>query len=169
MELPIGGGYGWGGAREGAGRKPQDGRGGARQGAGRPLGRKTRPDRRKLEPPGESKMPTPKVADYRPIALRARDWTHLALATLVIVMRDVTAPAASRVTAATAMLDRAYGKPTDRIENISDPNALDRMSDEQIELLVAALRTDAAARGTVIEIKAEATADAVDGAAGTPF
>ena len=133
--------------------------GGTRQGAGRPLGRKTRPDRRKLEPPGETKMPTPKIVDFRPIALRARDHMPLALATLVAVMQDPTAPHAPRIAAANAMLDRAYGKPTERVVNRKS-SVLEELSDDELRAMIAALRTlseNVAAEGEVLEIEATGT------------
>ena len=131
--------------------------GGARQGAGRPLGRRTRPDRLKLEPPGETKMPTPKIVDFRPIALRARDHTPLALATLAEVMSDPTAPASARITAAIAILDRGYGKATERVVNRKS-SVLEELSDDELRAMIAALRTlsenAAAAEGEVLEVEA---------------
>lgn len=42
----------------------------------------------------------------------AREYTDNALATLVEVMQDKEAPPSARVSAANAILDRGYGKPT---------------------------------------------------------
>ena len=140
MELPLDMHNGWGGARPGAGRKPKDGRGGARAGAGRPRGRKTTPERRKLEPPGELKMPTPKVVDFRPIALRARDHTGLALAALVSCLRDPNAPWPAVIAAANAILDRGWGRPTEKVANLN-LNPLAGLTDEALQELLDALRT----------------------------
>ncbi|WP_245524607.1 hypothetical protein [Methylobacterium nonmethylotrophicum] len=42
----------------------------------------------------------------------ARERTEDAIDVLVAIMRDEGAPSAARVSAATAILDRGYGKPT---------------------------------------------------------
>ena len=47
----------------------------------------------------------------------ARIHTSQALMTLVEVMNNSDAPPAARVTAATALLDRGYGKPTQSVES----------------------------------------------------
>lgn len=46
----------------------------------------------------------------------ARSYTDSAIKTLVGVMQQPDAPAAARVTAAQALLDRGWGKPTQTIE-----------------------------------------------------
>jgi hypothetical protein len=46
----------------------------------------------------------------------ARDYTVEALETLAAIMRDKRAPAAARVSAANALLDRGYGKPLQTVE-----------------------------------------------------
>ena len=48
------------------------------------------------------------------VAAAARERTVDAAYTLVSICRDPTAPAAARVAAATAILDRAWGKPRRR-------------------------------------------------------
>ena len=57
----------------------------------------------------------------RPVAIRdlkeaAKSHTRQALNTLISVMNDTSAPSASRVTAATALLDRGWGKPQQSVE-----------------------------------------------------
>lgn len=47
----------------------------------------------------------------------ARAHTADALGTLVAVMGDIQAPAAARVSAANAILDRGYGKPMQALEH----------------------------------------------------
>ena len=42
----------------------------------------------------------------------AREYTDTALATLAAIMTSFEAPAAARVSAASALLDRGYGKPS---------------------------------------------------------
>ena len=85
-------------------------------------------------------MPTPKIVDFRPIALRARDHAPLALATLADVMRDPKAPHASRISAANAILDRAYGKATERVENVRGLNTFDGVSDDELRMMIETLR-----------------------------
>lgn len=77
-----------------------DGRGGARQGAGRPAGSKN------------------KVTEQsrRTIADLASAYTDDALAALVKIMRDGQSESA-RVSAANAVLDRAYGKPVQALDH----------------------------------------------------
>ena len=52
-----------------------------------------------------------------PIEIRslARSYTNSALKTLVAIMTEISAPAAARVSAAQALLDRGWGKPTQPI------------------------------------------------------
>jgi hypothetical protein len=110
--------------------------GGKRPGAGRPKGSKNK--ERRLSPPDEPRV---KIDDYRPLPLRARDYTGLALGTLVAVMRDTTASAGARVTAATAVLDRGWGKPTERV-TVSSKNAFDAFegfTDDELSAMVMAL------------------------------
>ena len=64
------------------------------------LGRKT----------GGRKKGTPNKVQS-PIKEAAREYTPEALETLAAVMQDEKQPAAARVSAANAILDRAYGKP----------------------------------------------------------
>jgi hypothetical protein len=51
----------------------------------------------------------------------ARELTQEAIDTLAAVMNDPKAPPAARVSAATAILDRGHGKPTQAVE-MSGPN-----------------------------------------------
>ena len=50
----------------------------------------------------------------------AREYTERALLTLVAIATDEEAPPAARVTACTAILDRAHGKPTQMIEGAGE-------------------------------------------------
>src|SRR6516162_10393579 len=98
---------GWGGRRPGAGGKP---------------------GRRKLPMP---EMPGVRLFDPRPIALRARDYTHLALAGLVRTLCDPEAPHAAVVNAAREMLDRGYGRAVELKRTVS-MGAFDRYSDAEL-------------------------------------
>ena len=70
--------------------------GGVRKGAGRPPGKVSQA--------------------MRDIAKMAKEHGEMALDVLVEVARDKEAPHASRISAATALLDRGYGKPIQAVE-----------------------------------------------------
>ena len=72
--------------------------GGRRPGAGRPPG-------------SRNKATLAREAGAKTLTDLARENTEAALAALLEVAGDATAPAAARVTAATALLDRAWGRP----------------------------------------------------------
>jgi len=57
------------------------------------------------------------VAEIRSLA---RGHTEAALSTLASIMHQEKAPAAARVTAAQALLDRGWGRPAQPIENGED-------------------------------------------------
>ena len=84
--------------------------------------------------------------DFRPLALRARDHTGKALQTLVNTLDDPMATAAAKVSAAIAVLDRGWGKPTERHEHVS-LNAVAELSDDELRNAIALLRTTAAPTG----------------------
>jgi hypothetical protein len=77
--------------------------GGARTGAGRPKGKVS-----------EAK---------RTIAEAARGQAEAALKVLIDVAKDSDAPAAARVSAANAILDRGYGKPVAQFEHTGKDGA----------------------------------------------
>src|SRR5262249_32139232 len=122
---------GWGGRRTGAGAKP---------------------GRRKLPMP---EMPGVRLFDPRPIALRARDYTHLALAGLVRTLCDPKAPYPAVVTAAREMLDRGYGRAVE-FKNTVNLRAFDGYSDADLDELIARLKS------------LENPAPVIDGVAGQP-
>lgn len=72
-------------------------RGGKREGAGRKVGAVT--------------------AAKRELAEMAKDHAEAALETLVSIHKSGTEPASARVSAANAILDRAYGKPPQSLEH----------------------------------------------------
>jgi Family of unknown function (DUF5681) len=98
--------------------------------------------------PGQSGNPTgrPKRSAtiearriFRDVMTAARERTQDALDTLASVMRDPKAPAAARVSAAQALLDRGYGKPAQAIGVSAEPD-LTHLSDEDLEILERILR-----------------------------
>lgn len=66
--------------------------------------------------PGAGRKPGKVGAAKRALADMAKDHAEAAMATLAAIHSDTTAPPAARVTAATAILDRAYGKPHQAVE-----------------------------------------------------
>ena len=77
--------------------------------------------------------------DFRPLSLRARDHTGKALQTLVNTLDDPTATAAAKVSAAIAVLDRGWGRPTERHEHVS-LSAVAELSDDELRNAIALLR-----------------------------
>lgn len=78
--------------------------------------------------PGQSGNPSGRPKDYvlpdgRTLRDLVRTHTIEAVETLIGVARDETAPAAARVAAASAILDRGYGKPPVTIAD-EDGNAM---------------------------------------------
>ena len=61
----------------------------------------------------------------------ARAHTETALKALAGIMNQEDAPAAARVSAAVALLDRGYGKPMQQVENGS-PGDFSHMTDEEL-------------------------------------
>jgi hypothetical protein len=105
--------------------------GGRRSGAG------AKPGRRKLPMP---EMPGVRLVDPRPIALRARDFTHLALAGLVRTLCDPEAPYPALVNAAREVLDRGYGRAVE-FKRTVNLGAFDGLSDADLDELIARLQS----------------------------
>lgn len=74
------------------------------------------------------------VAEVRQVA---RQWTTAAIDTLVEVMQDKSAPAASRVMAASTILDRGHGKAPQHVSVTETP--LDKLDPATLAALAAAL------------------------------
>ena len=75
----------------------------------------------------------------RDVMTAARERTQDALDTLFAIMKDPKAPAAARVSAAQALLDRGHGKPAQAIEVNAEPD-MTQLSDEDLETLERILR-----------------------------
>ena len=72
------------------------------------------------------------IADVKQLA---REASKDAIDTLISVMKNETAPVAARVTAAQAVLDRGWGRPSQTIE--ANVNVFDRMSDAELREFVS--------------------------------
>jgi hypothetical protein len=81
------------------------------------------------------------VADVK---AAARELTLDAMDTLKLVMKDPKAPPAARVGAATAILDRGWGKPTQPVD--ANINWTDSIALEEKEAMLAVLEAVKAAR-----------------------
>jgi len=98
--------------------------------------------------PGQSGNPTgrpkrPATIEARRIcadvADAAREFTVDAINTLAAIMNDPKTPAAARISAAQAILDRGHGRPPQGIEVSTQPD-LTHLSDEDLETLERILR-----------------------------
>lgn len=91
-------------------------------------------------------MPFPKGACPNPgglkrkgraeLAALAREYTEDAIKTLADICTDAEAPAAARVTAASALLDRGWGKPTQEV-NINDERDYSVMDENELDKSLA--------------------------------
>ena len=84
------------------------GRGGRRRGAGRPPG-------------SRNKATLAREAGAKTLTELAQEKTEGAVAVLEAVMNQPYSPASARVSAAIALLDRAWGRPAQRVEADEDP------------------------------------------------
>ena len=103
-------------------------RGGRREGAGRKKGSK---DRR----PRSSPIIIANAQEKRELREAAREYTERALKTLAAICSEGQSEAA-RVSAACALLDRGYGKPTQQVETGS-PGDFTGMSDAELDAQIA--------------------------------
>lgn len=71
------------------------------------------------------------------VKLLAKEASEDAIKTLKAVMKNAKAPPAARVGAATAILDRGYGKPTQTID--ANVSILDKMTDAEQRALLSVL------------------------------
>jgi hypothetical protein len=93
--------------------------------------------------PGGRKPIPPEIKEM------ARALTEDALKALGSIVKDKKAPHTARVSAAVALLDRGYGKPTQHIEAHVD--LIDRLSLTEQEALASALATLAGEPGDAAE------------------
>ena len=103
-------------------------RGGKREGAGRKKGSK---DTR----PRSSPVIIAPAQEKRELREAARQFTDDALETLAVICNEGQSEAA-RVSAACALLDRGYGKPTQQLETGS-PGEFSRMTDDELDAYIA--------------------------------
>jgi hypothetical protein len=68
----------------------------------------------------------------RDVRLAAREVTQEAINTLAAIMKDQKAPAAARISAAVALLDRAHGRPCQAIDVKVDYD-LEQLTNEELD------------------------------------
>ena len=88
--------------------------------------------------PGAGRKPGKVSKAKRDLAEMAKYFAQGALETLDEIRRDNGAPAAARVSAATAILDRAYGKPPQSMA-LSNPDG-SNIGPQRIEIVAAVAR-----------------------------
>ncbi len=88
--------------------------------------------------PGQSGNPGGRPAKLKAVEDAARAHTTMAIATLAEICRSKKAPAASRVSAAEALLDRGWGKPKQAIEATMSFDLADLMRRGRERLLTEA-------------------------------
>ena len=76
---------------------------------------------------------------FQDVADAARERTQEAIDVLAAIMKDPKAPAAARISAAQAILDRGHGKPAQAIDVNEGPD-LSHVSDEDLKTLERILR-----------------------------
>jgi D-serine deaminase-like pyridoxal phosphate-dependent protein len=97
---------------------------------------------------GQSGNPGGKPKELKEIQVEARKMSFDALKTLETVCKNSKSPAAARVAAANAILDRAYGKPPQFISGDADQfRSAIEMSDEELLAIIAGGDDGAAAKG----------------------
>jgi hypothetical protein len=81
------------------------------------------------------------LAQKRSLGAIARDYTADAVGTLVAIMSDPKTPAAARVTAAVAVLDRGHGRPIPMAPEPPSPPPYDLslLTGEELRTVAAAL------------------------------
>ena len=89
--------------------------------------------------PGVSGNPSGRPKENSQVKALARVWTEQAIATLAEIMVNTEAKGSERVSAAVALLDRAYGKPAQAIVGDS---SFDRILIEQVQRVIVDPRAE---------------------------
>jgi Flp pilus assembly protein TadD len=100
-----------------------------------------RPTNRGSFQKGQSGNPGGRPKALAPVRDLARAQTEAAIETLVAIMTDTDASASARVAAATAILDRGWGKPTVQVET-SVQRDLKTMTDEELLAIIQAAKDE---------------------------
>jgi hypothetical protein len=87
--------------------------------------------------PGQSGNPGGRPKVISEIQALAREHKAEAIDTLVSIMRDEGASAAARVSAASAILDRGFGKPTQTVDGNLLSRSPDELSDAELAFIAS--------------------------------
>jgi hypothetical protein len=69
---------------------------------------------------GQSGNPGGRPKSLREVDILAREHTVDAIKTLASICNDEEQPGAARIAASNSLLDRGWGKPTDRVQNLDE-------------------------------------------------
>ena len=126
-------------------------------------GRSGNPDRPEIPPLLPEYAPDPAAADRRIIpnvVVEARKYSALAIDTLVELTKD-NYPGSTRFAAATALLDRGYGRPAQSLDLHLSADAITKRLSDMTDAELAALEARMiAAAPIVLEATAEVSDDA---------
>lgn len=86
--------------------------------------------------PGQSGNPGGRPKGTKELTELCRDMTRDAIDTLASIMRNPKSPAPSRVSAATTLLERGWGKPVAEM-NLNVKRSIHDFSDEELAILAA--------------------------------
>lgn len=89
--------------------------------------------------PGQSGNPGGRSKFLPYIRELAREQSEVAITTLSNLCQDSKTPPSARVAAASALLDRGYGKPTQYVEEGKNP--LDTLTEKEQEILLDAIQS----------------------------
>ena len=95
--------------------------------------------------PGQSGNPSGRRKD-RTVKMLAREYTVEAIETLARILKDEKATPAAQVAAATALLDRGWGRPVQQLE-VGEAGAFSEMSDDDLDAFIASAVDRMAALG----------------------
>lgn len=105
------------------------------------------PEGRRLEP-GRSGNPRGRPARHLDVVDLAREHTEAAIATLATIMQDTAVPASARVSAATAILDRGWGRAPQALDVTQRLTAAEEFEAILQELQIGRRAASAASNGS---------------------
>ena len=95
-----------------------------------------RQDKPWLFKPGNSANPSGRPKVDKTVKALAREHTAAAISRLAEIVNDKTASASAQVQAATALLDRGWGKPLQQLE-VGEAGAFSDMDDKALDAFIA--------------------------------
>jgi hypothetical protein len=86
---------------------------------------------------GQSGNPSGRPKVVGEVQALAREYTTEAIETLAAIMRSAKSPAAARTAAASAILDRGYGRPAQTIDANLNRKSIDELTDGELIAIAA--------------------------------